>query len=369
MQGYTYSVFNLVFETNTGSIKIWESLGFKRLGKIKGAGKLKGHANPVDAIIFGRDLSPDTDFVADQRFEKIRYYLEKGKYPPNSDRSEKSRLRSASTHYKLVDGKLMLNNKEVIADGHQQYEIAKREHEKAHGGINKTCGHISEKYHWVRIKETVQQVIKNCEECRDAKAPTVKAEPATSSRAPSNETIEHTFAGPKHEADIIMRENSPMPVREPETLHQMHTMHPTHPTLAPQPSTSLPTMQSQLLETQRLPHHPNLLPPLSAQQSLGQMSHLQYLPHQPLDLSMDPRMISQSHMPVQSYTYVSQPMHTHQQHPQHVQHTHGDPSGGMAQVAQNALQVEGIGGYPGDFQVDSEGFLQGPTPEMDMSTG
>uniref|UniRef100_A0A060TC59 ARAD1B14212p n=1 Tax=Blastobotrys adeninivorans TaxID=409370 RepID=A0A060TC59_BLAAD len=54
--GYTYSVFNLVFATNIASIRIWESLGFERIGKVKRAGKLKGIPEPVDAIVFGRDL-------------------------------------------------------------------------------------------------------------------------------------------------------------------------------------------------------------------------------------------------------------------------------------------------------------------------
>lgn len=54
--GYTYSVFNLVFVTNLGSVKIWDSLGFERIGLIKNAGVLKGHEQPVDAILFGKDL-------------------------------------------------------------------------------------------------------------------------------------------------------------------------------------------------------------------------------------------------------------------------------------------------------------------------
>jgi RimJ/RimL family protein N-acetyltransferase len=54
--GYSYSVFNLVFATNVASVKIWDSLGFSRIGLVKNAGVLKGHDEPVDAIIFGKDL-------------------------------------------------------------------------------------------------------------------------------------------------------------------------------------------------------------------------------------------------------------------------------------------------------------------------
>lgn len=54
--GYTYSVFNLVFVTNVASAKIWDSLGFDRIGYLPRAGILKGYDEPVDAILFGKDL-------------------------------------------------------------------------------------------------------------------------------------------------------------------------------------------------------------------------------------------------------------------------------------------------------------------------
>ena len=70
----------------------------------------------------------------------------------------------------------MLKDKEVISDPQQQYEIARKVHIQGHGGINKTTATIAEKYHWVRIKETVSLVIKNCPECKDtaAKVPSVR---------------------------------------------------------------------------------------------------------------------------------------------------------------------------------------------------
>lgn len=127
----------------------------------------------VDAIIYGRDLGQDDDFVSEERFDKIRFYLKNGKYPNGADRAEKSRLRSAATHYKLYPAsstapeRLMLKGKEVISDPQRQYEIARDVHHKAHGGINKTTATIAESFHWVRIKETVSQVIRNCPECSE----------------------------------------------------------------------------------------------------------------------------------------------------------------------------------------------------------
>lgn len=179
--GYTYSVFNLVYETNVASCRIWDALGFKRIGRVKGAGNLKSYPGQfIDAIIYGRDLGPEgEDFVSEERFDKIKFYLKFGKYPAGADRAEKSRLRSAATHYKLIPetDKLMLKDKEVISDPQRQYEIARNIHVLQHGGINKTTATIAEKYHWVRIKETVSLVIRNCTQCKElGKAPVVKAD-------------------------------------------------------------------------------------------------------------------------------------------------------------------------------------------------
>ncbi|KAF2862125.1 zf-H2C2-domain-containing protein, partial [Piedraia hortae CBS 480.64] len=171
--GYTYSVFNLVYETNVASLRIWDALGFKRIGRVKGCGKLKSYPDQlVDAIIFGRELGIESDPEGgEERFDKIRFYLKTGTYPSGSDRAEKSRLRSAATHYRLEgedeDEKLFLKDKEVISDPKKQYELARAVHVQTHGGINKTTAQLAEKYHWVRIKETVSAVTRNCPECRE----------------------------------------------------------------------------------------------------------------------------------------------------------------------------------------------------------
>ena len=137
----------------------------------------------MDAIIYGRDLGPEgEDFVFEERFDKIRFYLKHNKYPDGADRAEKSRLRSAATHYRLIptengsgEEKLMLKDKEVISDPQRQYEIARSTHALQHGGINKTTAAIAEQYHWVRIKETVSLAIKNCPQCKEpAKDPAMR---------------------------------------------------------------------------------------------------------------------------------------------------------------------------------------------------
>ncbi|KAK2797388.1 hypothetical protein FQN50_009189 [Emmonsiellopsis sp. PD_5] len=205
--GYTYSVFNLVYENNVASCRIWDALGFKRIGKVPQAGNLRSYPGQlVDAIIYGRDLGPEgEDFVSEERFDKIRYYLKHSKYPTGADRAEKSRLRSAATHYKLVGGqngepeKLMLKDKEVVSDPQQQYEIARQVHLQQHGGINKTTATIALKYHWVRIKETVSMVIKNCPQCKEApKAPAAASSSDVSlpRREKSSSSRERTYMSP-----------------------------------------------------------------------------------------------------------------------------------------------------------------------------
>ncbi|PCG98030.1 Acyl-CoA N-acyltransferase [Penicillium occitanis (nom. inval.)] len=182
LQGYTYCVFNLVYESNIASCRMWDSLGFKRIGRVPGAGHLKSYPGQlVDGIIYGRDLNVEGDeSITQERFDKIRYYLKHAKYPRGADRAEKSRLRSAATHYKLIGGedgepeRLMLKDKEVVSDPQQQYEIARQVHLEQHGGINKTTATVALKYHWVRIKETVSRVIRDCPKCKEAsKAPPV----------------------------------------------------------------------------------------------------------------------------------------------------------------------------------------------------
>ncbi|KAF3926443.1 hypothetical protein AA313_de0206317 [Arthrobotrys entomopaga] len=172
--GYSSALFDLIYETNEPMLHILDNQGFKRIGVIKSAAIAA--SDPIDSIILSRDLVEEEDFQSNERFEKIRYYLEKGKYPPSATRSEKSRLRSAATHYRLIGNKLMLKDKEVISDPQKQYEIARDLHKISHGGINKTTAQIADKYHWIQIKRTVSQVLKNCLECtQNARPPVVKA--------------------------------------------------------------------------------------------------------------------------------------------------------------------------------------------------
>ncbi|KAH6573146.1 hypothetical protein BASA50_007020 [Batrachochytrium salamandrivorans] len=49
---YKASMFNLVFETNIASVRLWQTMGFVEIGRVPHAGKLKGSVGLVDAIMF-----------------------------------------------------------------------------------------------------------------------------------------------------------------------------------------------------------------------------------------------------------------------------------------------------------------------------
>ncbi|EPS45436.1 hypothetical protein H072_588 [Dactylellina haptotyla CBS 200.50] len=52
--GYKSSIFNLVFESNVASCKLWDRLGFIRAGRVKDAGRLRTADGEkyIDAIVF-----------------------------------------------------------------------------------------------------------------------------------------------------------------------------------------------------------------------------------------------------------------------------------------------------------------------------
>ena len=54
--GYKSSFFNLVFASTEASVRLWESLGFQRVGVVPNAGRLKGFPNLVDAFQYHYDF-------------------------------------------------------------------------------------------------------------------------------------------------------------------------------------------------------------------------------------------------------------------------------------------------------------------------
>ena len=45
-----------MFETNIASLKIWDSLGFDRIGYVKNVAVLEGENKLVGAYMYGKDL-------------------------------------------------------------------------------------------------------------------------------------------------------------------------------------------------------------------------------------------------------------------------------------------------------------------------
>jgi len=314
--GYSYSVFNLVYETNVASLRIWDALGFKRIGRVKGCGNLKSYPDQlIDAIIFGRELGGEGDeLVSEERFDKIRYYLKTGTYPNGSDRAEKSRLRSAATHYRLFpaendneEDRLMLKGKEVVSDPHKQYEIARDVHINGHGGINKTTATIAEKYHWVRIKETVSAAIRNCPDCKDTNAGKPLSNTAPRRSAARESSTNRSNSNARGTPRIVAAGSSPDPSS-------------THVGASPAASPDDTSISHQSLQQQ--PHHQHHQVP---------MAHMHYHHHQYPDLPVDPQIISG----MQNWdAHTAQHMHPHGLPSQHMTHLqHGDP-----------MQMDGSGG-------------------------
>lgn len=174
--GFTSSYFPLIYGTNVGIRRILEGLNFKRIGRLPESGILKGFDVPVDSFIYGKEFTHITksiDLLRDPqksndiaKYERLKYYLETGKYPAHCDRNEKARLRVSSKTHSVANGKLMARGREIIYEPERQRQIAMDMHAVEHQGINKITTRIVEKYHWKGIKNTVSEVISSCQKCK-----------------------------------------------------------------------------------------------------------------------------------------------------------------------------------------------------------
>jgi len=78
-------VFNLVYESNTASCRLWDSLGFDRIGRVPGCGQLRGYDKLIDAIQYGRHLVPKEEAA-----EKVGSKDLQQKQPTSSLQSDKT---------------------------------------------------------------------------------------------------------------------------------------------------------------------------------------------------------------------------------------------------------------------------------------
>jgi GNAT superfamily N-acetyltransferase len=83
--GYTYSVFNLVYETNLASCRIWDALGFKRIGRVKECGNLKSHPGELIDAIIRRALRQDP--LLPQKWKVSQRRRQSGEEPPSQRRN------------------------------------------------------------------------------------------------------------------------------------------------------------------------------------------------------------------------------------------------------------------------------------------
>ncbi|CDO94762.1 unnamed protein product [Kluyveromyces dobzhanskii CBS 2104] len=175
--GFTSCYFPLVYSTNVGIRRIFESSNFRRIGKLPESGILKGFDAPVDSFIYGKEfthvskhmdsLHSSVDDTIKAKYERLIYYLEHGEYPPSCNRNEKARLRVIAKKHSLVNGRLFFKGKEVVYDPQRQLRIAYETHIVDHQGINRVTSKLAEKYHWKGIKQSVIQVINACSNCQE----------------------------------------------------------------------------------------------------------------------------------------------------------------------------------------------------------
>jgi H2C2 zinc finger len=331
--------------------KIWDALGFKRIGRVKGCGNLKSYPGRlIDAIIYGRDLGPGSEgeeLVSEERFDKIKFYLKYGKYPNGADRAEKSRLRSAATHYKLVEDKLMLKDKEVISDPGQQYEIAREVHVASHAGINKSTATIAEKFHWSGIKQTVSDVIRNCVECKElgktplpggavdkrrGNASVSASSGGGSSGITSGSVGSSRLLGLRYPLSAVQASTAtPSPYADPSNISVISPSH----TLQHPSAHHNPMLQDQP-ELQRQHHH-----------------HSQRVSvYQPIDQPIDPQIINQ---PSSHHSDHHNPFEPYHSHSHGLDHDHTDTDfRELLRAAQVDDHEPPPGGGPDGVDVDAE---------------
>ena len=169
--GYSRCIIELVFETNIGAKKLLEKCGFNKVGKINACAILKSTKDLlINSLIYTKDLPIINDDLNVSKHANILVYLLSGKYPENSTRDDRSRLRALAYHYNVVDNKLFLKDKQVIFDPNDQISITKKIHEENHMGINRTTKKLSSSYYWSKIKQTVKKVVDECEVCKKDKS-------------------------------------------------------------------------------------------------------------------------------------------------------------------------------------------------------
>ena len=54
--GFKAAMFNLVFESNLASVKLWNRLGFQVIGRVPKAGRLRGNSELIDALMYYKEF-------------------------------------------------------------------------------------------------------------------------------------------------------------------------------------------------------------------------------------------------------------------------------------------------------------------------
>ncbi|KAI8819098.1 acyl-CoA N-acyltransferase [Fimicolochytrium jonesii] len=77
--GYKASMFNLVFESNTPSIRLWRSLGFREIGRIPRAGRLRlpvGNSTTTSEVESGTTTAGGVGEVQETYVDALMFYYD-----------------------------------------------------------------------------------------------------------------------------------------------------------------------------------------------------------------------------------------------------------------------------------------------------
>lgn len=247
--------------------------------------------------------------------------------------------------------KLMLKDKEVISDPQTQEDIAKQIHMQSHGGINKVTAMIATKYHWVRIKETVSHVIKNCPQCKDSnKVGMIRSDSTRQSRHQSQDESNTTPQAKEHILTQPLNGITPSP---PPTQQQQIDEHLPSDNLTPRQQQQTASLhQNHLDPTQISPHDFNI-PHHLTHQTNPALHDPTALDYDDDEMSIDPQIIEQLQAQLASETYP----HSHHEN------IFSQPSGLPQYVDASQLQH-----HPHHHHQDTHDFNPSPQDHHRFST-
>lgn len=139
----------------------------------------KGSTNPSDYLsrltenkpkYASRPQKVDIGTMDILYYHAIKDYLSEFKYPLGADDEFRKKLRNKARLYKLLEGKLYKNSKQLglreVLNEHNAKEIIHEVHCEGHEGINNTWNRVKNKYIGSGLFQIVKDVVSECDHCQ-----------------------------------------------------------------------------------------------------------------------------------------------------------------------------------------------------------